>query len=121
MAFEVHRRPLAELARFYRTFGERQAPMVALVEALAASGRAADLHSGTTKATLVLARTSTFDVDAGVLRVSYDGVHIVLAAAEAPRPTRPWVRRVSPDEGYAAVEEFLIARRWSVESRPPVG
>jgi hypothetical protein len=121
MAFEVRPRSLAAIAAFYRTFGGAQAPMVALVGALEASGLAAGVHTGLAGATLVLSPAPTFDPDAGVLRVTLDGAHVVLVFAEAPRPTRPWTRRVREGEAQEALASFLRARAWHAGAGAPVG
>jgi hypothetical protein len=122
MAFEVRARPLQSIAAFYRTFGGSQAPMAALAEALDASGLAAGVHTGTAGRTLVLSPLATFEPDAGVLRVTLDGAaHVALVFAEAPRPTKPWTRRVPVGEAFEAVAAFLRARGWHARAGAPVG
>jgi hypothetical protein len=120
MSLRIHSRSLEDLGRFYRSCGERQAPMYQLVLALAASRYTTVVHAATSHITLLLAATPTFDWDTGVLRITYDGVHVVFIYAESPFVEQRRTSRVSPEEAFATLERFIQELGWIIEYRDPV-
>lgn len=106
-----------DIVTFYRDLVERdgmqQAPMLRLVQQLAASRYAQGLFGATSHHILLIAQAPEFDPLLEVLHVEFADGKFSFKFVEQPYVERRWTKECGPDEGFSALEHFLVdLKRW---------
>ena len=113
-------RPWPEVVDFYRSVVAKRpgiAPLLHLVEQIAASSYASGLYASTSMLTLLIAQLPEFGLDQEVLRIGMDSSRNELVfdfqetSSILPK-YQNWIRRCSPEEGYARFVKFLKMKNW---------
>src|SRR5664279_3438068 len=107
----------SDIVTFYRGLVEQdrmqQGPMLRLVEQLAASRFAQGLFGATSHHTLMIAQAPRFDPQCEVLHIEFAAGKFSFKFVEQPYVERRWNKECGPDEGFSALEHFLVdLKKW---------
>ncbi len=112
-----------KVTKFYRDRTEENPfflPMMELAQQIAASKYASGLYPWTSMHTLCMSQTPEADLTKEVFRIALDPQDGALVFDfQETGSTLPkyqhWIRRCSPDEGFARFERFVRLKKWYVE------